>query len=597
MNIIKSTLKKINNTFKTLKLFIQLSIKYDKWYLPCYIPLVFINSISPFITILFPKYIIDAIQYKKDIREVSILVLSMITVKLALTLISNCFRTICSQRILNIRAGMRIALNEKSLSVEYEKLEFPQYLNMKVNATQCIERNYDIENLANNISSFFTALFTLIGIGVILSTLNVWTIVLIMVLVCINGFAKSKQARRTHFFREKFSNIARKLFYIIGVTWDYKYAKDIKCFGIKEWLNEKKQNYLKETSGNSVKIFVLSGTIALISVVTSAVQTLAIYIYLVIEVLHNNITIGDFSMYLSSVSKFSSTLSSFISSCVAISEALMYYKDYISFCELDSLYKLPSTHNFMHDKLEIEFCDVTYVYPGEEKAALKNVSLIIRQSEKISIVGENGAGKSTFVKLLMRLYKPTSGKILLNGVDVQEIDIVDYTKMISAVFQDDKLLAFSLRENVCGCDRNDTKLMGVIEKIKFADRLNALPQGFETILSREFDIDGIELSGGEQQKVTIARALYKNSSMIILDEPTSNLSPIAEYEFYKQFNEMVESKTAVFISHRLSSCKFCDRIVVFDNGRIIECGSHSELMKLHGTYSSMFSTQAQYYIN
>lgn len=597
MNIIKLMLTKINNTIKTLKLFIQLSIKYDKWYLLCYIPLVIINSISPFVTILFPKYIIDAIQFKKDIREVAILVLLMVVVRLVLMLIANCFRTICSQRIINIRAGMRIALNEKSMSVEYEKLEFPQYFNMKANATQCIERNYDIENLANNISAFLTALFTLIGIGAILSTLNAWTIVLIMVVACINGFAKSKQARKTHFFREKFSNIAKKLFYIIGVTWDYKYAKDIKCFGIKEWLNEKKQNYLKKTSGNSVKIFVLSGTIALVSVVTSAVQTLAVYIHLVIEVLHNNITIGEFSMYLNSVSKFSSTLSSFISSCVSISEALAYYNDYISFCELDSIYKLPSAHNFIHNKFEIEFCDVTYVYPGEETAALKNVSLIIRQDEKVSIVGENGAGKSTFVKLLMRLYKPTSGKILLNGVDIQDIDIVDYTRRISAVFQDDKLLAFSLRENVCGYERNDIKLKEVIEKIKFTDRLNALTQGFETILSRKFDSDGIELSGGEQQKVTIARALYKDSSLIILDEPTSNLSPIAEYEFYKQFNKMLEAKTAVFISHRLSSCKFCDKIVVFDNGKIIECGSHSELMKLRGVYSSMFLTQAQYYID
>jgi ATP-binding cassette subfamily B protein/ATP-binding cassette subfamily C protein len=574
-----------------------LSAKYDKWYLLFYIPLVFINSISPFVTIIFPKYIIDAIQYKKDVREVAILVLSMVAIKLALTLLSHGFQSICSQRILTIRAGMRVALNEKLLSVEYEKLESPQYLNMKLNATQCIERNYDIENLANNISSFFTALFTFIGISVILSTLNAWTIGLIIILACINGLAKSKQARKTHFFREKFSEIARKLFYIIGVTWDYTYAKDIKCFGIKDWLNEKKQNYLKETSGNSIKIFVLSAMIAFLSIATSAVQTVAIYMYLVIEVLHDNITIGDFSMYLTSVSTFSSTLSSLISSCVSISEALDYYKDYVSFCELDDFYQASSSHNFMDDMFEIEFCDVTYVYPGEEKAALKNVSLIIHKDEKISIVGENGAGKSTFVKLLMRLYKPTSGKILLNGVDIQEIDIVDYTKMISAVFQDDKLLAFSLRENVCGYDRNDTKLMDVIEKINFADRIHALSQGVETVLSREFDVDGIELSGGEQQKVSIARALYKNSSIIILDEPTSNLSPIAEYEFYKQFNEMVKSKTAVFISHRLSSCKFCDRIVVFDDGRIIECGSHSELMKLHGVYSSMFSTQAQYYIN
>lgn len=593
--MIRTVFNKIKNSLKTLVLFAKLSLRYDKWYFLWYIPLVIINTIATFVLIVFPKYIIDAIQYKKGAKEVVIIIILMVITRLVLTLLSHFFRSICSRRMLNIKAGMRIALSEKSLSVEYEKLELPKYHNMKANAAQCIDRNFDIETLANNVAQFFTAFFTLLGLCSILATLNIWTIVLIVILASINGVAKSKQARKTHFFREKFSNISRKLFYIIGVTWDYKYAKDIKCFGIKEWLNDKKQGYLRESSGNSIKIFILSAVITLVSITTSAIQTFAVYIYLAIKVISGAISIGDFSMYLNTISKFSSTLSSLISSCVFVSEALEYYQDYISFCGLDNAYKLSSEDNLNDDVFEIKFCNVTYVYPGQKTAALNNISLTIRKNEKISIVGENGAGKSTFVKLLMRLYKPTSGKILLNGIDIQKIDISNYTKIISSVFQDDKLFAFSLTENVCGSKKDDAKLKNVIDSMNLVERINTLPKGVETILSREFDADGIELSGGEQQKISIARALYKDSSIIILDEPTSNLSPIAEYEFYKKFNEMTMSKTVIFISHRLSSCKLCDKIVVLDNGNMVECGSHNELMKLHGVYSTMFSLQAQYY--
>lgn len=597
MSKIKMKLKEINDTINVTKIFLRLSTEYDRWYLLYYFPLMMVNAITPFVGIVFPKYIIDSIQDKKNFGHIIVLVIAMFVFRFVLSSISQVLFSICEKKMINIRTGMRVFLNEKSLSLEYEKLETPVYLDMKLNAVECIDKNYDIGFVARNIVTFCSAIMTLLGLMAIISTLNIWTIILIVFVACINGFAKSKQAKKTHFFRKRFSKMARKLFYIIGVTWDYKYAKEIKCFNLSDWLNEKKQNLLKEFSGNNIRIFILSAITTLTSIITSCMQTLVVYINLVVEVFKNAITIGDFSMYLVSISQFSTTLSSMINSCVSIAEALPYFKDYVSFCSLKSNYKTLYQKAMLSNHYEIEFRNVTFSYPGQNTAALNNVSVKIKQNEKISIVGENGAGKSTFIKLLMRLYKPTSGKILLNGIDIQEIDLASYTKLISVVFQDYKIFAFSLKENICGYDENNAKLDEVIKSIGLKKKIDNMKNGYNTTLSREFDVNGIELSGGEQQKVAIAQALYKNAPIIVLDEPTSNLSPIAEYELYTQFSELAKSKTAIFISHRLSSCKFCDRIVVFDKGEIIESGSHDELMRLQGVYSSMFITQAQYYFD
>lgn len=594
MNKIKLRWEKFRNVLEIIKLFAHLSLKYDKWYFLFYFPLMAVNTILPFVGILFPKYIIDAIQNGRSIDFVILLVMLMFMLRLFLTLILQVLTSICERRIIDIRNGMRIFLNEKSLSAEYEKLETPAYLDMKANAITCID-NYDIGLVAKNIADFCSSTLTLLGLTAVISTLNVGTIFLIIFITCINGLAKSKQAGKTHFFRKSFSKLSRKLFYIIGVTWDYQYAKDIRAFQIQEWLNEKKQNLLKEFSGNSVKIFVLSTIITLLSTLTSSIQTLVVYLYLVVQVFKSRISIGDFSMYLSATSQLSAMLALTIDAYVSIAEAAQYFKDYVSFCGFESENKGRCKNDLLPEKYELEFQDVTFFYPGQKEAALKNVSLKIKQNEKLSIVGENGAGKSTFVKLLMRLYKPTSGKILLNGIDIQEIDPDCYMRMISVVFQDYKIFAFSLRENVCGYSKNEERLIEVIKNVGLEDKIATMKKNYDTNLSREFDDEGIELSGGEQQKVAIAQALYKNAPIIILDEPTSNMSPIAEYELYRHFNELVSMKTAIFISHRLSSCKFCDRIIVLEKGEMVECGSHDELMRMQGIYSTLFLTQAQFY--
>jgi ATP-binding cassette subfamily B protein/ATP-binding cassette subfamily C protein len=224
------------------------------------------------------------------------------------------------------------------------------------------------------------------------------------------------------------------------------------------------------------------------------------------------------------------------------------------------------------------------------------VSLIIRSGEKLSIVGQNGAGKTTFIKLLCKLYEPQEGEIRINGVNIREYSREEYNRLLAVVFQDFKLFSFSVKENISFYHNSEErKLYHALEKAGLKDRIDKLEQGIETSIYKNFDKEGVELSGGENQKMAIARAIYKDSPIVILDEPTAALDPYAEFEIYTRFNELVSNKTAIYISHRLSSCRFCDHIAVFDHGELVEYGTHKELEGKNGLYSKMWHTQAQYY--
>lgn len=248
---------------------------------------------------------------------------------------------------------------------------------------------------------------------------------------------------------------------------------------------------------------------------------------------------------------------------------------------------------------EVEFRNVSFRYPGSDRYALKNVNMKFKIGERLAVVGMNGSGKTTFIKLLCRLYDPTEGEILLNGIDIRKYDEREYRLIFSVVFQDFKLFALPLVENVAsGSDYDEEKARESLEKAGFGERLLRLSEGLATYLYKDYDKNGINISGGEAQKIAIARALYKDAPFIILDEPTAALDPIAEAEIYSRFNEIAGDKTAVYISHRLSSCRFCDEILVFHEGSVIQQGSHANLVAdENGKYYELWRAQAQYYVN
>ena len=238
-----------------------------------------------------------------------------------------------------------------------------------------------------------------------------------------------------------------------------------------------------------------------------------------------------------------------------------------------------------------------FQYPNTDTYVLKHVNLKFKVGEKLAVVGMNGSGKTTFIKLMCRLYDPTEGEILLNGVNIKKYDYNEYMSIFSVVFQDFRLFSFSLGQNVSASASYDReKVIECLKKAGFAERLNSLPNDLDTFLYKDIDAEGVEISGGEAQKLALARALYKNTPFIILDEPTAALDPISEYEVYSKFNEIAGTKTSIYISHRLASCRFCDKIAVFHEGEIIQIGSHEELLAdSKGKYYELWNAQAQYY--
>ena len=249
------------------------------------------------------------------------------------------------------------------------------------------------------------------------------------------------------------------------------------------------------------------------------------------------------------------------------------------------------------NEFEIEFRDVSFRYPGSSDWALRHLSLKLRIGEHLAVVGRNGSGKTTFINLLCRLYDPTEGEILLNGIDIRKYNYEEYLELFSVVFQDFRLFSFSLGQNVAAAvDIDRERAASSLGQIGFGDRLKEMARGLDTPLYRDFDKDGVEISGGEAQKIALARALYKDAPFIILDEPTAALDPIAEYEIYSGFEKLVGGKSAVYISHRLSSCRFCDDIAVFEEGRLVQRGGHEELLAGEDSlYARLWNAQAQYY--
>lgn len=303
-------------------------------------------------------------------------------------------------------------------------------------------------------------------------------------------------------------------------------------------------------------------------------------------------------MNISALFQFSSSMSSIINELAAISEQSVYLKDYRELIYMKSSY-VGTQSVIKQEDYTIELIGVYFSYPGQEGYALENINLKIQSKKKISIVGMNGAGKTTFVKLLMGLYHPTKGSIYFNGINIEKLDSQQYLQLFSAVFQDYQLYSFTLLENILFSEQPSEeecfRAERCLGKIGLDTKIKKYSKGVHSYITQQYSSEGFELSGGESQKLAISRALYRNAPIIVLDEPTSALSPQNEYDIYQHFNQLVDDKTVFYISHRLSSCTICDRILVFDQGHIVEDGSHLQLLKQEGLYAQMFLKQSSFY--
>ena len=384
-------------------------------------------------------------------------------------------------------------------------------------------------------------------------------------------------------------------------TVDFKYGKDVRLYDASDMLltrwdenTEKSIGFWKWQADTGMKYRLIGSEAGILGAVFT-------YGYAAYLALNKAFSIGVFSQMVEAAGGLNRTLEGLVMNVTELFKRCSYAYEFVIFLRYPEVLQKGDrpVPKGLHT---IEFRDVSFAYPGSGHKVLDGVSLRVEKGERLSLVGLNGAGKTTLIKLLCRLYDPEEGQILLDGTDIREYDPEQYRAAFAPVFQDFSLFAFSVAENICLKDEKEiteeerARVLSLIGRTGLERMTEKLPRGIDTPLFRFFDAQGVEPSGGEQQKLALARALYKDASVIILDEPTAALDPIAEYEIYKGFNELIENKTAFYISHRLSSCRFCDHIAVFSGGKVAEYGTHDELAaKEGGIYAEMFSAQAQYY--
>jgi len=490
----------------------------------------------------------------------------------------------------------------KTLGMEYEALETPEMLDRLQKAKRATAGDWQgVQGMMTYMQVMGVQIISVTIAVAIMTTFNPW-IILIIVVLSFAQFLFFDYIRKKD-KKEMWDAMMphwRKLEYMENVTTDFSYAKDIRLFGMQKYLAKKQIDVYDEELRHWIKSrqYWIYNTIFAHGI--SLLRQLIIIGWLVYSVVFNGLSIGNFTLYTASAAAFSNAINEILQALSALRERSAHTDDYRSFMDIPSADDKAQTIPIPPaDKYTFEFENVSFKYRGQEKYALKNVNLTLHAGEKLAVVGLNGAGKSTFIKLLLRLYDVTEGCILMNGTDIRKFDRKEYYELFAPAFQDVMVFAFPVAENVSMKEPFNTDKAEAEKMLRLAglgDKLDKLEKGVDTELLKVLYDDGVDLSGGEKQKLALARALYKKSKIIVLDEPTAALDALAEFRLYQSFNELVGDRTAVYISHRLSSTRFCDRVAMFKDGEMVEIGTHDSLMEADGAYADMFRVQAQYYV-
>lgn len=595
--------------FKGLLFFVKQGWKYDKCYILWNILYQFVNSMIPIIAALAPRYIIDELM--GDARPQMLML--YVGVPAGYTLIAGGLSVFFSMdgftRRCRVAAEFDSELHKRLARADLEQLENPDFLDMQEKAKKFLYSDWHgFGYLLDSALNIVGQVFTLAGVAAIIATLDVRVVLIFLVLTGAGTFAEGRAKERAAKLTEQISADQRGWMYYARLFENFDYGKEIRLNAMGDWLLKRERAFFTRVNDNLKQQndgYIRSG---LIGSGCTFLQQCAAYTWLILRTMQGGISVGSFTMYVSAVTSFASALRTVLDN---LTEIRVYDRFYD---RLDEYLSVParlrgdvgdrnsdiSARNEKRILPEgehvIEFRNVGFRYSGSDTWALRDVNLTLKPETKLAVVGENGAGKTTFVKLLTRLYDPTEGVIMMDGIPIQEYDYDSYMSAFSAVFQDYRLFSFSLEENVTlASTADERRVENILRRVGLGEKLDDLPKGIHTAVYKNFDENGFEPSGGEGQRIALARALYKDAPIVVMDEPTAALDPRAEFELYQHFNELTKGKMAVYISHRLSSTRFCDEIMVFADGRIVERGTHEELMKREGVYAELFKMQAQFY--
>ena len=515
---------------------------------------------------------------------------------------------------------LRNTETQKSLSLDYNVLEDPEFHKLNQKREDFYRTGgYSVREYANRLSQLAAHIISIIcsvsltvslfisvgeGEGVRGFVCSPMAAVIILILLGFNIFITIRSSswifNKMAALMQTITEPLRKYgYYLNHVFFDYRVGKSIRLFKMQGLLKKEGKAFIEKADEYTDAICKKIMTPRVFSEVFVWILNISIYLFVGLRAIFGMFGVGALTRYIRCISQMTSAVNGVMQNAnrmLVSAEAVKLYFDYME--KPSDMYKGSLTVEKRDDnEYYVEFCDVSFKYPNTETYALRHVNLKFKIGEKLAVVGMNGSGKTTFIKLMCRLYDPTEGEIKLNGVNIQKYDYQEYMSIFSIVFQDFKLFAFSLGQNVAASMEYDkVRVEECLRKANLGDRFDKFVNGTETYIYRDFDASGVEISSGEAQKIALARALYKDAPFIILDEPTAALDPIAEAEVYSDFNNIVGDKTAIYISHRLSSCRFCDKIAVFDRGSIVQTGSHEELILDEcGKYYELWNAQAQYY--
>ncbi|HWS30890.1 MAG TPA: ABC transporter ATP-binding protein [Clostridia bacterium] len=585
--------------FKVIRRLLKIAAEQDKVVFALFAVYTLTAGVYPFFAVALPKFVLGALTDggENAVQTILLIALGYFLASGFFNYLKNVSYGHGYPRMTKLRMYFLRNVYKKILTADYcnaEDATFFERNDKTLEATS--SNNRGVEQMYHMLFEAPAVLFSILALSVFIGLLDAWVLFGLILNIAATVWVSSRTHAYRYNLRETISHASRKKSYYQRTSYDFAAGKDIRLYDLKGRILS---NYDREIEAYRVLMQRIAnreyglGFVGLFALLLSNALTYGILIYKTV----NGMSIADFTMYLSAVASLGILMKTFAENVASLYSEGQYVDDYFRFMETDLNPQSGTKKAVKGDTLRVEFKNMSFKYPNTERYIFKNLDLSIEKGEKLAVVGVNGAGKSTLVKLLTGLFDPTEGEILLNGIPTTGYARVELFSMFSAVFQDVNTLAYTIRENVActqhGAD--DERVTDALKRAGLLEKTEGYEKGLDQMLLKIIDEGGTELSGGEAQKLSIARALYKDANMVVMDEPTAALDALAEAAIYESFNDLIKGKTAIFISHRLASTKFCDNIAFFDGDGLKEYGTHEALMQKRGAYYEMFTVQGKYY--
>lgn len=590
------------NLWQNTGFMLRTSRKYAKSVFPLCIVLALLSAGKSVAELLIAPAILNKIELSASLGSV---VFTIAAFALVLMLLSG-LRSYVDTNALFGRIAVRSQGIYLSISRKYAETSYPNLLNTDFLAlgekasAACAGNSESSEAIWTTLTDLMTSCIGFIVYLALLTNLNLWLAALVAATTAVSYFASKRINEWGYLHRSEELELTKRIEYANKTATSREFAKDIRMFGLRGWLEDLWGSTMRLYSAFCAKRERKYIWANIIDIVLTFLRNGIAYAFLIGITVKNGLPASQFLLYFAALSGFAQWVVEILDKLSVMHKQSLDISTIREFLDWDEPFDLNGGERIAFEpnkQYEIRLDNVSFRYPKADKDTLSHINLTVHPGEKLAIVGLNGAGKTTLVKLVCGFLDPTEGRILLNGEDIRKFNRNDYYALFSAVFQEFSVLDVTVKENVAQCvdGIDETRVWQCIDKAGLTEKIRSLPKGIETHLGRRVFKDGVEFSGGQTQRLMLARALYKNAPILVLDEPTAALDPIAENDIYQKYNDMTHGRTSFFISHRLASTRFCDRIIFVDSGKIAEEGTHDELLKNGGGYAYLFEVQSKYY--